>query len=410
MHYILDNWSFDPFVIIVAAVVVWHEVGLWRLARRSRPERTHERRLRSLWFYAGLAVLLLAVESPVDYWADDYFFAHMIQHLLLMFAAPSLIVAGAPWQPLLAALPGRSGRSVTRGVLAGGWSRPLRGFGALLLRPWVSVGLFNVAMIAWHLPGPFDLALRNQAVHIWLMHGTMFGTGVLFWLQFIPSPPFRRRMPLLSQAAALLGTNVIMIGIAMTLSIFVQGSVYPVYQHIPGVTLPPFADQQIGAAILWVCGDFWAMPSMIVIVRRMVATEGSMSAAVDKILSRGPARPGSWGWGRPGALAELRAQPPSSPEAGSLNGRRCTRRGRAASSGAASSGAGSSGAGASGAGSSRRPAPAAGSGRRPLRSSRRCVLGSSGRRAKRSGCSWRCVKPSTCAVSGVITSVILCRP
>jgi len=410
MTYLTGHWSFDPFGILALAVAAWHEIGLRRLARRSRPDRTRQRRLRSLWFYAGLVVLLLAVESPVDYWADDYFFAHMIQHLLLMFAAPSLIVAGAPWQPLLAALPRRTGRSVTRGVLAAGWSRPLRGLGGLLLRPWVSVALFNAAMLLWHLPGPFDLAEENQAVHIWLMHGTMFGTGVLFWLQIIPSPPFRQRMPLLSQAVALLGTNVVMIGIAMTLSIFAQGSVYSVYDHIPGITLPAFADQQIGAAILWVCGDFWAMPSMIVIVRRMVATEGSMSAAVDKILSRGSARPGSWGWGRPGALAELRAQPPSSPEAGSLNGRRCTRWGRAASSGAASSGAGSSGAASSGAGSSPGPAPAAGSGRRPLRSSRRCVLGSSGRRAKRSGCSWRCVKPSTCAVSGVITSVILCRP
>jgi putative membrane protein len=322
MSYLDGHWSFDPFGVLAVAVIAWHETGLWRLAGRSRPDRTRQRRLRSLWFYAGLAVLLLAVESPIDYWAGDYFFAHMIQHLLLMFAAPSLIVAGAPWQPLLAALPGRSGRSVTRGVLADGWSRPLRGFGALLLRPWVSVGLFNAAMIAWHLPGPYDLAERNEAVHIWLMHGTMFAAGVLFWLQFIPSPPFRRRMPLLSQAAALLGTNVIMIGIAMTLSIFVQGSVYPVYHHIPGVTLPPFADQQIGAAILWVCGDFWAMPAMVVIVRRMVASEGSMSTAVDKILSRGPrasrgsARTGSWGWERPEALAELRAQPPSSPEAG----------------------------------------------------------------------------------------------
>jgi hypothetical protein len=105
----------------------------------------------------------------------------------------------------------------------------------------------------------------------------------------------------------------------MTLSIFVAGSVYPVYDHIPGVTLPPFADQQIGAAILWVCGDFWALPSMIIIVRRMIATEGSMSAALDKVLTRGSARSsGSWAGGRPrsGALAELRAQPPSSPDAG----------------------------------------------------------------------------------------------
>ena len=59
MHYILDNWSFDPFAIIALILVGWHEVGLARLARRSRPERTRQRRLRSVWFYGGLAVLLL---------------------------------------------------------------------------------------------------------------------------------------------------------------------------------------------------------------------------------------------------------------------------------------------------------------------------------------------------------------
>ena len=313
MTYITEHWSFDPFLILAVVVAAWHEVGLWRLARRSRPERTRERRLRSLWFYAGLAVLLIAVESPIDYWADDYFFVHMIQHLLLMFAAPSLIVAGAPWQPLLAALPGRSGRSVTRGVLAGGWSRPLRAAGGFFLRPWVAVALFNVVMIVWHLPGPYDLAENNQTVHIWLMHASFFVAGVLFWLQFIPSPPFIRRMPLVSQAAALLVTNVIMIGLAMALSIFVNGSVYPVYDHVPGVTLPPFADQQIGAAILWVCGDFWALPTMIVIVRRLIVTDGSITATLDRMLNRGASRSVPRGWARPpaGALA----QRPSPPDA-----------------------------------------------------------------------------------------------
>jgi putative membrane protein len=140
MSYLTSHWSFDPFEVLAVVVAGWQEIGLWRMARRSRPERNRERRLRSLWFYAGLAVLLLAVSSPIDYWADDYFWVHMIQHLLLMFAAPSLVVAGAPWQPLLDALPGRSGRSVTRGVLAGTWSRPLRALGGLVLRPWVSIG------------------------------------------------------------------------------------------------------------------------------------------------------------------------------------------------------------------------------------------------------------------------------
>src|SRR5215469_15078266 len=106
MHYLMDHWSFDPFIVVVAILVIWHEIGLARLARRSRPDRTRERRRRSWLFYGGLAVLLLTVASPIDYWADSYFFVHMIQHLLLMFVAPTLVVAGAPWQPLLDGRPG----------------------------------------------------------------------------------------------------------------------------------------------------------------------------------------------------------------------------------------------------------------------------------------------------------------
>jgi putative membrane protein len=290
MHYLTDSWSFDPFMIVVIFLVAWHEVGLARLARRSRPDRTRQRRLRSLWFYGGLAVLLIAVVSPIDYWADSYFFVHMVQHLLLMFAAPTMIVAGAPWQPLLDGLPGRLGRDATREVLTGGWSRPVRAVGGFLLRPWVAVAGFSLTMIVWHLPGPFDLGARNQAVHIWLMHGTFFAAGVLFWLQFIPSPPFRIRLAPTGQMAALLLTNTIMWVLAMSLSILTNTSWYSVYNHIPGVTLPAFADQQIGAAILWVCGDFWAVPAMIFVVRRLIMADGSVSSAVDRILHRGSRR------------------------------------------------------------------------------------------------------------------------
>src|SRR6516165_2733181 len=160
MSYLTEHWSFDPFLIIAIILVVWHEIGLARLARRSRPERTRQRRLRSIWFYGGLV-------------------------LLLMFAAPVLIVAGAPWQPLLDGLPWRAGRSVTAGVMRGGWSRPLRVVGGWLLRPWVAVVLFNAVMLFWHVPGPYDLSENNQYVHIWLMHSTFLIAGVLFWLQFI---------------------------------------------------------------------------------------------------------------------------------------------------------------------------------------------------------------------------------
>jgi cytochrome c oxidase assembly factor CtaG len=299
MSYILDNWSFDPFLILAVIVTIWHEIGLWRLARRSRPERTRERRIRSLEFYCGLGVLLIAVESPIDYWAGSYFFVHMIEHLLLMFAAPTLIVAGAPGQPLLAALPGRSGQAVTRGVATGGWSRPLRAAFGFLIRPAVAFALFNAVMVFWHIPAMFDLGERNQAIHIWLEHGSMFASGILFWMQYIDSPPFRSRMSTLARTASLLATNVVMIAIAMALSIFASRSIYSVYDNVPGVTLPPFADQQIGAAILWVCGDFWAMPSMIITIRKLIADEGGIGTALERFVSSGSRDAAPRGWASP---------------------------------------------------------------------------------------------------------------
>src|SRR5580658_4309896 len=293
MRYLINHWSFDPFLIIAVVLATWHEVGLARLARRSRPDRTQERRVRSLWFYAGLVVLLIAVESPIDYWSDSYFYIHMIQHLLLMFAAPVLIVAGAPWQPLLDGLPGRLGKRATREVLTSGWTRPIRWIGGFFLKPWVAVITFNVTMLFWHLPGPYDLAERNQSVHIWLMHSSFFISGVLFWLQFVPSPPFRIKLTRVAQMAALLITNVEMWVLAMSMSILASTSWYSVYNHVPGVTLSPFADQQIGAGILWVCGDFWAIPTMVYVVRRLITEDGDIGSAVDRILGR---RGGSRGY------------------------------------------------------------------------------------------------------------------
>jgi cytochrome c oxidase assembly factor CtaG len=288
VSYVVDNWSFDPFVIVVAVIVVLHEVGLANLRRRSVPERTRSRRLRSVFFYGGLALLLVAVMSPIDYWANDYFFVHMIEHILIAFFAPIFIVAGAPWLPLLHGLPVGLRRRLLRSVMLGRSSAALRSFGRFVSNPWTALVAFNVVMVLWHVPALFDAAEENQIVHIWLMHASFFVTGVMFWLQIIPSYPLKPKASPLWQIGAIISTNVVMFVIAMSLSLFTQASWYPVYAHVPGVDLSPYADQQIGAAILWVCGDFWAVPALVVAIRRAMDSDEGFSAGIDRFFHRGP--------------------------------------------------------------------------------------------------------------------------
>lgn len=291
MTYLIDHWSFDPFLVAAALVVVLNEVGLGRLKTRSAAPRTRARRSRSVSFYGGLLLLVVAVTSPIDYWSNDYFFVHMIQHVLIMFLAPALVVIGAPWIPLAFALPVSTRRRVARFVFLGKFSRPLKQLGRVIRAPWTGFIALNGVMILWHIPALFDEAETNGAIHIWLMHGSFFVAGLLFWLQLLPSHPFTPKLSAAGQCIAIVGTNVAMFVLAMSLSLFSTASWYPIYDHVRGVTLSPFADQQIGAAILWVCGDFWAAPALAYVIKRALDSHDSLSEAIDATIGRLSSRP-----------------------------------------------------------------------------------------------------------------------
>ena len=207
---------------------------------------------------------------------------------MIAFFAPILIVAGAPWLPLLHGLPVGPRRRLLRVVLLGRFARGLRAVGRFVANPWTALISFNAVMVLWHVPALFDAAEENQWIHIGLMHASLFVTGVLFWLQIIPSYPFRLKASPLWQVGAIISTNVVMFVLAMSLSLFSATSWYSVYAHVPGVSLSPFADQQIGAAILWICGDFWAVPALAVTIRRAIDSEGGFSLGVDRLFHRDP--------------------------------------------------------------------------------------------------------------------------
>lgn len=232
--------------------------------------------------YAGLAVWALSIVSPLQYWAMQYFWIHMIQHVAVMLAAPALYVAGAPVLPLVHSVPVRLRRRLLQRLFLRSGRHPLRVVGAFLISPLFAVVFFNVVMVVWMVPGIFNPIMDNADLHIGLMLSTFFLSGLLFWFQFIPSAPFRPTLSPFGQVGALLVTNLVMTLIAIILSFLTSvawynfGSAMHGMGSMPGmsmqvITLNRFADQQIGAAILWVCGDFWCFPALSAAFQRSMA-------------------------------------------------------------------------------------------------------------------------------------------
>lgn len=273
-----QHWSFDPFIVVVAVLVALHQVGLRRLTSRSRPERAASQRRQALLYYLGLALLLISVASPIDYWSDVYFSVHMVQHLLIMFAAPVLVVVGAPWLPYARVLPGLARRGAGRGLQRTRAWRRNRTVQAVT-NPWAVFVFFNVIMVLWHFPGPFDLADRNQIVHIWLMHSSMFIAGVLFWREIAGSYPMRPRLNGWQRIGILVATNIVMWFLAIGLGMLATKPWYAPYTQLTGTGISPLADQRIGAGLLWICGDFWAWPALSHIFRHDLLRERKARAA-----------------------------------------------------------------------------------------------------------------------------------
>src|SRR5262249_15033856 len=81
---VMRSWGFYPSVIIgCAALAVGYLIS-------CLPDRSG-----LVWFFLGELVLLLALISPLDILSDNYLFsAHMVQHMLLILAAPPLMIMG----------------------------------------------------------------------------------------------------------------------------------------------------------------------------------------------------------------------------------------------------------------------------------------------------------------------------
>lgn len=260
-------WSWDPLTVLGLLIpVALYTAGLLR----SRGRRAQFLPWwRPALFYTGWSALFIALVSPVDTFADDLFFMHMTQHMLLTMLGVPLVLLGAPFVPTMRGFPPWLRRRV---VIPVARDPRLRQALRFVTGPLVALPLYVAVLWAWHLPFLYELALTSAPVHI-LEHATFVVTAIVFWWSVIDPVPLRPRigyavrLPYLV-AAALQG---IALGAYIT---FYPGVIYPFYdtaQRPWGMAL--MNDQQLAGLVMWVPGSMMYLLALFIVFGVMLAKE-----------------------------------------------------------------------------------------------------------------------------------------
>lgn len=263
----LRAWSFDPGgVIVTGLVAAAYGWGYLRL-RRTAPGFRFPR-WQVIAFGAGIVLLLLTLISPIDRYSDDLFWAHMVQHMLLVMLVAPLLLLGAPATLALRAASGPVRRRYIVPLLR---SRLLR----LLTYPPVALLLFIAAIWIWHLPTLYEAAIDSEALHF-VEHFAFLGGASLFWWLIIGVDATHLRPGHVARIALLLLAIVQNIGLALVLA-SVDRVLYATYEAAAlARDWGPSAitDQRIGAGVMWVPGAMMLALAVIVTVYYWAESEG----------------------------------------------------------------------------------------------------------------------------------------
>jgi putative membrane protein len=200
-------------------------------------------------FLIGMSLIWTAVASPLTTLDHELLTVHMLQHLLLMTIAPPLIWLGAPLMPFLHGLPRRFAQAVIDPLSR---SARVQRLGRALTEPAVCWLAAAAALLGWHVPAVFTLALQSEVWHL-VEQVSFVGTGLLFWWPVVQPWPSASKWPELSIILYLFLAT-LPCDILSGFLVFCDRVIYAMYfssSHPFG--LSALEDQQCAGALMWTC-------------------------------------------------------------------------------------------------------------------------------------------------------------
>jgi putative membrane protein len=179
----------------------------------------------------------------------------MVQHVLLGFVAPPLMLLGLSRQ--------MAGRIVrVPGVRA-------------VTEPVPALVIAGLVMVVWHLPALYDATLYSGSLHV-LEHVMFIAAGVLMYWPIIEatSAHARWRMSPGAELLYMLVATLPQDGVALAL-IFSRVPFYEYYTHAPRLiaSLTPIIDQTVAGAVLMILGKATLAVAAIAVFTRWFGAE-----------------------------------------------------------------------------------------------------------------------------------------
>jgi putative membrane protein len=177
----------------------------------------------------------LAVGSPLDPLGENFlFFAHMIQHNILMYVSPLFLLLGIPSEIIDDYLE----------------KNPfLESLLKFFLHPIIAGLIFTLVFSFWHIGAFYEAAIRDKTLHM-AEHLSMFFTSVAMWWPICgPS----KRIPPSQYGPQMLYILAIMLGQTPIFAIltFSKDVLYDTYFYAERVmNLSPLEDQKTGGVLM----------------------------------------------------------------------------------------------------------------------------------------------------------------
>jgi putative membrane protein len=254
------SWPFD--LTVYAGLVLLYFGYAWLSRGASDATRTH-----TVLFFAGLFTLWIALETPIDSISDHYLDSvHMLQHVLLGFVAPPLMLLGLSrtMAARLAQIPGV--RAVTE--------------------PIAAQVIAALVMVAWHVPALYDATLYSEGLHV-LEHITFIAAGtVLYWpIIDATSAQARWRMSSGAKLVYMLIATLPQDGVALAL-MFSRVPFYEFYTHAPRLIegYTALIDQTIAGAVLMIFGKVTMAVAALAVFFRWFGAEQRADQGIESRL------------------------------------------------------------------------------------------------------------------------------